>query len=195
MKAIKYIVAGVALWAVSNWAWDKYGAKVLELAGLGPASGGSGGSGDAGAASGGSTGGAGGSGGSGGSGGLMDASSLAAAIQALANGVQVPAILTAQATISAAGTTALLPATSGRRYCVLGYYMAGPSIVNANFRSGSSATNLWRLTTSTPAGNSGANLATAWPGYLFSTQPGEALNFVTDAACDVSISYWSEATA
>lgn len=157
----------------------------------GSGSGGAGGSGSGGGGVGGSGGSGGAGGGAGGGGGVGDYSSLAAAIMALAAGVRLPNIQSVSRTV-ASGTTQLVAGQGGKRVCVLAYGMTASGAVSVGFKDGSATTDLWRMALDTPAGNSGANLVTAWPGYLFATSGGNALAVQTTGAAVVSVTYWQE---
>jgi hypothetical protein len=136
--------------------------------------------------------GAGGAGGEGGSGGgVGDYTTLAAAIYALAEGVKLPNIksITKAAVV---GTNEVVPYLSGQRICVLAYGVSGAGVITGKWRSGGQTVNLWEMDLNAPAGNSGANLATSWPGYLFATAAGDPLAFNTDGVCTVSVTYWQE---
>lgn len=154
----------------------------------------------AGAGGAGSAGGAGGAGGigiggAGGAGGSIsmaapDYSSLAAAISALAAGVALPNIQSA-VKVAAAGDTELVAATGGKRICVLAYTITGTGAFVATFQSAGS--DLWKQEFDSPAGASGANLATAWPGFLFASGSGQNLSINLTGPATVSITYWQEA--
>jgi hypothetical protein len=159
-------------------------------AGAGSAGGSGSGTGTGGAGGSGSGAGAGGAGGAGG-GGVTDYSSLAAAIMALAAGVQLPNIQSKSMTM-ASGTNELLAGEGGKRICVLSYAVFASGAIATAFRDGNATTNLWNVPLSAPAGISGANVATSWPGYLFATSPGNALKVQTDGASVVSVTYWQE---
>ena len=131
-----------------------------------------------------------GSGGAGGSGG-GDYAALAAAIAALAAGVALPNIKSVSMTV-ASGTTELVPALGGKRVCVLAYVVSAAGTVYTAWRDGSASADLWRVSLDSPAGNSGANLSTSWPGYLFATSGGNALNVATNGAAVVAVTYWLE---
>ena len=164
--------------------------------GAGGSGGSGGGTGGTGGGTGGTGGGAGGSGtgGPGGTGGgVGDYTSLAAAINALAAGVRLPNIRTVSLSC-AAGITPLVPSAGGKRICVLGYAITGPLAIVAKWGSSLSAGDLWSVSLDAgTTGNSGANLATAWPGYLFATQPSEALTVNLTSVAQVSVTYWIEA--
>lgn len=157
--------------------------------GAGSGSGGAGGSGS-GSGAGSGSGGAGGAGGTG-TGGVGDYSSLAAAIQALAAGVRLPNIQTVSMAVSS-GVTALVPGLGGKRTCVLAYAVTATGAVSTTWKDGASYGGLWQMDLDVASGNSGANLATAWPGYLFATSSGNALNVETDGNAQVCVSYWQE---
>lgn len=143
-----------------------------------------------------------GSGGTGGAGGALSGSpgstgggstaALAAAIQALAAGVAVPNIRTVTLAPSGAGTLEAVAGESGKRVCVLAYGAMAAGACSITLRSGADPAARWRLDLDSPAGNSGANLATAWPGFLLATEPGDALNLDTTGAAVVSLTYWQE---
>ena len=187
---IRTAVIVVALWAATNWAWDKWGRAWF--AGDSTASGGAGGAGGSGGA-----GGAGGSGsgdsgaGGGGSYSGPDYAALADAIQALANGTRLPNIQTVVIT-GASGDNTILAGEGGKVTRVMAYAVSGAGTVTAKFRSGNQARNLWELDLSAPAGNSGGNLATAWPSFLFHAEPGEDLKINLDSAAAVAVTYWRE---
>jgi len=150
------------------------------------------GTGGDGTGSGDGTGGPGGPGGEGGSGGgVGDYTSLAAAIYALAEGVKLPNIksITKAAVV---GTNEIVPYISGQRVCVLAYGVSGAGVITGKWRSGGQTVNLWEMDLNAPTGNTGANLATSWPGYLFATAAGDPLAFNTDGVCSVSVTYWQE---
>lgn len=154
--------------------------------------GGTGGAGGSGSGSGSGTGGAGGAGGSGGTGGgVGDYTALAAAINALAAGVALPNVRTVSKAVSA-GTTELVAGEGGKRVCVVAYCATGSGTVNVRFRSTLSAGDLWAIALAAVAGNSGANLSTAWPCYLFASQPAEGIAVNVDSAATVAITYWQE---
>lgn len=123
-------------------------------------------------------------------GGAPDYSALAAAISALAAGVALPNILTVQKTIST-GTTELVAAESGKRVCVLAYSVSATGAATVLFRT--AGTSIWRVDLDAPAGKSGANLATAWPGYLFAGAGSQNLEANTTAAAEAAVTYWMEA--
>ena len=183
---LRAVLVGVVVFIASSWAWDKWGRAWLLGAGTGSAGSGTGGAGGSGSG----TGGAGGSGGSGGSGGA-DYAALAAAIQALANGVKLPNIQTAVKTC-ASGNNELVAGQGGKRLCVLAYAISGAGTITGKWRSGNSTTNLWEIDLNAITGNSGANLATSWPAYLFATASADSLVVNVDAACAVSVTYWQE---
>lgn len=195
-KTLLYTVAGGLLVYL---VWEKWGrafflGKPGDLNGDGIpdslfASGAGSGAGSGGAGSGTGSGGAGGAGGAGAGG---DYTALAAAIMALAAGVQLPNIQSVTKSVTT-GTTELVPSSSGFLTRVLAYTISASGTCSGKWRSGSSPIDLWRIDLSAPAGNSGANLATAWPGFLFSTAPNDALNIVTDSSAVVSVTYWLEA--
>lgn len=128
--------------------------------------------------------------GGGGGGGSADYSSLAAAIQALAAGVQLPNIQSVRKDANA-GDTELVAATGGQRVCVLAYSITGTGSFTASFRSGGA--DLWKQVFDAPAGASGANLATAWPGFLFAGATGQNLSINLTGPATVSVTYWQEA--
>lgn len=119
-----------------------------------------------------------------------DYSALAAAISALAAGVALPNILTVQQTVSA-GVTELVAATGGRRVCVLAFSVTASGTATVKFGTG--GVSLWRVDLDAPAGKSGANLATAWPGFLFAGAAGQNLEVDSTAAAELAITYWTEA--
>jgi hypothetical protein len=184
VNTIQTAILAVGVWFLSNWSWNAL---------MGDGSGGAGGAGgDSAAGDGGDgTGGAGGAGtgGAGGAGASADYAALAAAVQALADGVTLPNIKTAVKAVSA-GTTELVPYESGKRITVLAYAITASGTMSATFKSGSSA--LWRMDLSAAAGNSGANLSTAWPGYLFACDGSTSLSVTTDSAAIVCVTYWME---
>ena len=177
--SIKTAVVVVGVWALSNWAWDKWGRDLAKEWGLtsllssGDSAGSSGGSGGSSVSSG------------------SDYGALASAIAALAAGVQLPNIQTATVTC-AAGNNELVASEGGKRACVLAFSAMGAGANSINFRSGNNPTNLWGVSLDSPAGNSGANLATAWPGYLFATSGSDALVANVSAAAVISVTYWKE---
>lgn len=198
------VVAGLIIYALWDGFLKKYVFDLIDDGQLNKSADGTGGSGESwgtggaggagGAGTGAGTGGAGGagSGGAGGAGGgVTDYSSLAAAINALAVGVRLPNIQTVSVTL-ASGTTQLVAGEGGRRVCVFAYALTAAGTVSAAWRDGGASGNLWKMALDTPSGNSGANLATAWPGYLFATSSGNALNAVTDGAAELSVAYWTE---
>lgn len=188
-KQLIWIVAGGLL---TYWLWEKYLRPVLieGEAGDGGAGGASGNLSAIGG-EGGAGGGAGGAGGAGGSGSGGDYAALAAAINALAAGTALPNIQAVTLTV-ASGTTELVAGQGNKRVCVLAYCVSGAGTPTTRFRSGSSVANLWGIDLSAPSGNSGANLATSWPGYLFATNGGDALNVNVTAPATVSVTYWTE---
>jgi hypothetical protein len=190
---LKGLIVGVALWALGNYAWEKWGREFFGLTGAN-GTGGAGGDGTgAGGAGGAGVGGAGvgGAGGAGGDGGVMSTAQLAAAIQALADGVALPNLRTATVSASA-GTTELVLGEGGKRVCVYGYAVTGAGAFSAKFKSGGSTSNLWRVDLNALTGNTGANVATAWPTYLFATNAADALKIELDSAAVISIAYWQE---
>ena len=122
-----------------------------------------------------------------------DMSGLAAAVDRLTEGVRLPNIRSQSYDATGATSVELIAGEAGKRICVLAYAVSGPGSNDAAFRSGSQTTNLWKVDLDVPVGNSGANLATAWPGFLFATNPGEDLTIAVTAACSVSVTYWMEA--
>lgn len=189
---VKGLIVGVAIWALGNFAWEKWGREFFGLTGANGA-GGAGGAGSGAGGAGGDGAGGVGVGGAGGAGGSMDAAALAAAIQALADGVALPNLRTACVSASA-GTTELVAGEGGKRVCVFGYAVTGAGTYSAKFKTGGATANLWRVDLSAAAGNTGANVATNWPTYLFATNPGDALNINLDSAAVVSVAYWQEAS-
>ena len=177
MKVIIQIAAG---WLLGNWLWH-----VLR----GRAQAGAPAEAQAGSAAGASAG-PGGSGSSGGSGSGADYAALAAAIQALAAGVALPNIQTWQGTVSAGPAQEIVAGVGGKKICVLAFSAtcSGASVV----RFSSAGIGLWQVALDAPAGKSGANLATAWPGYLFAGSAGGNLAVQTDQAASVSVTYWQE---
>ncbi len=187
---LKMVVSGIIVYAL----WEK-GVRDFVMGTDSSATGGAGGAGTGGNGLGGDGsgfgyGGAGGAG-MGGAGGSMDAAALAAAIAALAAGVELPNIQSFTKACTT-GTNELVASTSGQRVCVFAYAITAPGTVSGKFRSGGASTQLWQIDLNAPAGNSGANLATAWPGYIFATAAGDALNINVDAAATVSVAYWKE---
>jgi hypothetical protein len=187
----KAIVVTVVAGILTYLLWEKWGRSYfLGVDATGAGAGGST-SGSGGEGGGGGSGGEGGAGGAGGSGAIGDYSSLAAAINALAAGVQLPNIKSAVKSCIA-GTNEVVPYLAGQRVCVLAYGISGSGTITGKFRSGGQTSNLWEIDLSAPSGNSGANLATAWPGYMFATASNDPLAFNTDNPCVVSVSYWQE---
>lgn len=178
---MKTLLVGLALMVVTNRLWTLLtGGQSI---GIENATGGADGSAGA-------SGGAGGAGGAGG-GGSTDYAALAAAIQALADGTQLPNIQSV--TISgSAGSNQVVAGEGGKALRVLAYAVTTAGANNARFRSGASTVDLWRVDLDAPAGKSGANLATAFPSYLFSTASGDALSITLDGAASVSVTYWQE---
>lgn len=119
-----------------------------------------------------------------------DYSALAAAILALARGVEVPNLVTVSQAV-AAGTTELVAGIGGYRTCVLAYGVASSGANTIRFLAGGAEA--WRVALDAPAGISGANLTTAYPSYLFAGGGAEAVAVETDGAAHVSITYWQEA--
>lgn len=184
MKMFLQICGGVfaGLWFWHWWSARPARAAETKLADN-AGSGGAGGSGGSGA---GGTGGAGGSGDVG-----AGYGDLAAAIRALAAGVALPNIQTATLRAASAGTSELVAGVGGRRVCVLAVSAMAPGARSIDFRTGDVMA--WRMDLDAPAGNSGANLATSWPGYLFAGNLGENLNVVLSGSAVISVTYWSEA--
>lgn len=182
MKAVIQIAVG---WFIGNWLWDvlrgraQTGAPSQAHAQAAAAAGGSGSSGG---------GGSGGYGGSGGSG--PDYSALAAAIQALAAGVALPNIQTWQGVVPAGAPQEIVAGIGGKRICVLAFSATCSGASTVQFSS--AGIGLWQVALDAPAGKSGANLATAWPGYLFAGSAGGNLSVQTDQAASVSVTYWQE---
>jgi hypothetical protein len=144
-------------------------------------------------------GGAGGAGGAGGSGigsggGIGDVTALAAAIQALANGVAMPPIRSVSVANAAAGSTQLIAGISGKRICVLGYAITSAGTCNANFRSTLASSPVWEIDLDSASGKSGANLVTAWPSYIFTAEGNDGLTVELTNNATVSISYFLENT-
>lgn len=115
-----------------------------------------------------------------------DLSPVVAAIQALG---AVPNLQTASRSLST-GTTELVASEGGKRLRVLAYAFTTSGTNTAIFRTG--GREQWRLALDAPAGNTGANCATAWPSYLFTGDAGENLDVQVTAACHVSVTYWME---
>jgi hypothetical protein len=118
-----------------------------------------------------------------------DYSALAAAIQALAAGVQLPNIVTVETTVPN-GTTEIVAGTGGKRICVLAFSATSAGATVVQFLSQGSG--LWRIGLDAPAGKSGANLSTAWPSYLFATPGGGNLQVKTQQSAEISVTYWME---
>jgi hypothetical protein len=118
-----------------------------------------------------------------------DYSALAAAIQALAAGVQLPNIVTVETTVPN-GTTEIVAGTGGKRICVLAFSATSAGATVVRFLSQGSG--LWRIGLDAPAGKSGANLSTAWPSYLFATPGGGNLQVETQQSTEISVTYWME---
>lgn len=150
---------------------------------------GGGGSGDGGD---GGSGGIGGIGGIGGKGGVGDLSALAAAIQALADGLEMPPIRTVSIGSIAAGSTQLIAGISGKRICVVGYAVTASGTCNCNFRSTLASTPAWEIDTDVATGRSGANMVTAWPSYIFTTEGNDGLTVDLTNTATVSVSYFLE---
>jgi hypothetical protein len=184
---MKDILKIAAAWVLGNLLWDKLKPYISSEAGAG-------GAGGAGGAAGSALGGAGGAGAAGGSsgGGSFDGGALAAAIQALAAGVALPNIKTAVYSC-ASGDNAVIAGEGGKRVCVFAYAITASGAPAVKFRSGGAASDLWEIDLDAPAGKSGANLSTAWPGYLFATASGDGLTLNVSAAAVVAVSYWQEA--
>lgn len=178
MKTVIQVAAG---WFIGNYLWELFFGKRLEGSTDGGSSGGSSASGAGSSASGTvpqtlSIGG-------------NDYSALAAAIQALAAGVQLPNIQTVERTVTA-GTTEIIAGTGGKRICVLAFSATSAGATVLRFLSQGSG--LWRIGLDTPAGKSGANLSTAWPSYLFATPGGGNLQVETQQPAEISVTYWME---
>lgn len=178
---LKTAAVALAVWFLSNRGRDAWETLTDGAGGgSGPTSG---------------TGGAGGSGGAGGagmgnSGEAADYATLAAAIQALAAGVRLPNIQSV--TINGvSGNNEVVAGEGGKAIRVLAY-MVTTSTTTVYFKSGAANQALWGIDLSTTAGRTGANLATAWPGYLFSTVSADALNVVLTGSAVVSVTYWKE---
>jgi hypothetical protein len=171
---MKKVLIGAAIAALLWWAWRRL-QEGPGAAGTGPAAGGAGGAGGSATANSGS--------------GAADYAALAAAIQALAAGVQAPAFRTV-ATAVPAGTTEIVAAEGGRRIRVLAFSVTSAGANNVRWLSGGLP--VWQLGLDAPAGSSGANLATAWPGYLWTSDAGANLAIETTAAAQVSVTYWME---
>lgn len=120
----------------------------------------------------------------------VDYAALAAAIQALANGVRLPNIQTVTRKGGSSGTFELVPGLGGKRVVVMAISVMSSGARSADFQAG--GVNLWRIDLDAPAGNSGANLAVSWPAYLFATNSGEALEITLNGAATVSVTYWTE---
>lgn len=153
------------------------------------AAGGAGGAGGAGAGSGGA-GGAGGAGGTGG--GIGDVTALAAAIQALADGLEMPPIRSVSQNVTGAASPQLIAAVPGKKICVVGYAITAAGAVNANFRSTLASTASWEIDLDAAAGKSGANLVTGWPSYIFACNGNDGLTVDLTGAAAVSVSYFLE---
>lgn len=185
---MKGIAVALALWFLSNRGWRLlFGGSATDGAG-GTSTSGSG-SGSAGGLT------IGADGGvyevSGGAGGSSNYAELAAAIAALAAGTRLPNIQS-KTIAGVSGSNVIIAGEGGKAVRVLAYAVTSSGANNARFRSGGAVTDLWRVDLDAPAGKSGANLATAWPGYLFSSNPGDALNIQLDGAASVSVTYWQE---
>lgn len=146
---------------------------------------------------GGDGGGAGGAGGAGGTGigsggGIGDVTALAAAIQALANGVAMPPIRSVSVSNAAAGSAQLIAGISGKRVCVLGYAITSAGTCNANFRSSLASSPVWEIDLDSASGKSGANLVTAWPSYIFTAEGNDGLTVDLTNTATVSVSYFLE---
>lgn len=184
--SIKTAVAVVAVWALSNWAWDKWGRAWAQSLGIVPAAGAGAGAGASGGAAGGSA------SSSSSSSSASDYAALAAAIAALAAGVQLPNI-ESKSLDCTTGDNELVAGEGGKRICVLAYGITAAGAPTVNFRSGNNPANRWRVALDSPAGNSGANMATSWPGYLFATDANDKLNLNTSSAATVAVTFWREA--
>jgi len=169
--------------------WNRWGLKLIEL--TGGESGGPAGPGVPGAP--GAPGAQGDSGAPGMPGALTGLGDVAAALQAIAQGVQIPNIQTETAEL-AAGTTAVVAGEMGKRIHVLAFSVVSnsPSAGACTFWSGT-ATRLWRTQTANAGTNTvGANLATAWPGHLFVTGDSEDLRVEVADTTLVTVTYWKE---
>jgi hypothetical protein len=81
-------------------------------------------------------------------------------------------------------------AEGGRRIRVLAFSVTSAGANNVRWLSGGLP--VWQLGLDVPAGSSGANLATAWPAYLWTSDAGANLAIETTAAAQVSVTYWME---
>lgn len=139
---------------------------------------------------GGTGGGAGGAGGTGG--GIGDVTALAAAIQALADGVAMPPIRSVSVNAAAAGSPQLIAGISGSRICVVAYAVTAAGACNVNFRSTLASSSTWEIDLDATAGKSGANLVTGWPSYIFALDGNDGLTVDLTNAATVSVSYYLE---
>jgi len=103
--------------------------------------------------------------------------------------VTTPTLLSS-VTVVASGANTLVAASPGQKIYVMAYAITAAGTMSSKFRSGAVATDIWRIDLSVSTGNSGANLSTTYPSYLFSTTAGEALSLNADGAAIVSVSYW-----
>jgi len=150
-------------------------------------------SGASGGSSGGAFAGSGGAGGAGGSASFTSLSELAAAVDRLAAGVQVPVFRTESVFLATAGRVAIAPAESGKQLKVFAYCVTTPSDSSDDVQFWSGASKLlWPMKLTPVAGSMGANLATSWPSYLFASSLSEGLEVVVEAQCSIVIVYWSE---
>ena len=193
MKAIfAAVLGGLLLHFLLGESKDAKG-KSGGAGGAGGTGGGAGGAGGTGGGAGGAGwtgGGAGGAGGTGG--GIGDVTALAAAIQALADGVAMPPIRSVSVNVAAAGSPQLIAGISGQRICVVGYAVTAAGTCNVNFRSTLASSSAWEIDLDAAAGKSGANLVTGWPSYIFALDGNDGLTVDVSSAATVSVSYYLE---
>jgi hypothetical protein len=103
--------------------------------------------------------------------------------------VTTPTLLSVTVAV-VSGLNTIVATSPGQKVYVEAYAVTGAGTFTAQFRSGAVATNLWQLSLDAAAGNSGANLSTTYPSYLFSTTAGEALSLNSNANGTVSVTYW-----
>jgi hypothetical protein len=193
---IKTIVLAVLGALVIHFLLGEPGATSVSKRGGAGGSGGSGSDGSGGSGSdggdGSGSGGAGGAGGAGGSGGAGDTAALAAAINRLADGTELPPIRTVTVVNAAAGATQLLAGVPGKRICVLAYAATAAGACSVEWRSTLASTPLWQLELNAAAGNSGANLSTSWPAYLFAAEGNDGLTLDLTNTATASVTYFLE---
>lgn len=113
-----------------------------------------------------------------------------------ANGAGKTILSTGGSAASSGNNTLVAAGTNRLKVCAFSLTTTSATAMTCIFQSGAGGTELWRCIIMAPSGaNSGANLSTAVPGWLFATASATLLNLNLSSANAVhwSVSYFDEA--